>query len=91
MTLMDKDELTPFEPCPPDDPVLNHPMFRLDRAHVEVVDSFEEGEKRDREYWHSRTPEERLLYMEYLRRTNYGRAALAPLVRVLELVEPGSD
>lgn len=81
---------------PDDDPDLfadlpDHPMFRFDRSHIEIVDSFEDGERIDREYWLSRTPEERLLYMEYLRRLNYGRAATARLQRVLEIVEPGSD
>src|SRR5262245_10368398 len=67
----------------------DHPMFRLDRSHVELFDSFEKAEDADRQYWLSRTPEERLLYMEYLRRLNYGRAATARLQGVLEIAEPG--
>jgi hypothetical protein len=61
--------------------------FRLDRSHVEICDSFEDAERRDRAYWHSRTPEERLLYLEHLRRMNYGRAAVERLQSVLEIVE----
>lgn len=42
---------------------------KLDRTAFSVVSSFEEADKQDREYWLSRTPYERLQYMELLRRT----------------------
>jgi len=60
---------------------------RIDRTAFSVVSSFEEADKQDKEYWLSRTPQERLQYMELLRRINYGPAATARLQRVLEIVE----
>jgi hypothetical protein len=60
---------------------------KLDRTALSVVSSFEEADRQDREYWRSRTPYERLAYMELLRRINYGPAAAARLQRVLEVVE----
>lgn len=71
------------------DRLKEHPLFRLDRSKVEIADSFESAALSDRLYWHSRTAEERLLYMEHLRRMNYGRAASERLQRVLEIAEPG--
>jgi hypothetical protein len=60
---------------------------RLDRTAFSVVDSFEEAEKLDEQYWLSRTPDERLQHMELLRRINYGDDAAARLQRVLEVAE----
>jgi len=60
---------------------------RLDKTAFSVVSSFEEADKQDKEYWHSRTPLERLQYMELLRRINYGSNATARLQRVLEIAE----
>jgi hypothetical protein len=59
----------------------------IDRNALSVVSSFEEAEKQDKEYWLSRTPHERLQYMELLRRINYGSAAATRLQRVLEIAE----
>ena len=36
--------------------------------------SFAEADARQRAFWHSRTPEERLWHLEYLRELNYGPA-----------------
>ncbi|MBE2271116.1 MAG: hypothetical protein IAE80_22975 [Anaerolinea sp.] len=41
----------------------------------------------DKVYWWSRTPDERLRYMELLRRINYGDRATARLQRVLEIAQ----
>ncbi|MCC6498995.1 MAG: hypothetical protein IT313_01870 [Anaerolineales bacterium] len=60
---------------------------RLDKSVLTVVSSFEEADKQDKAYWLSRTPSERLAYMELLRRINYGSAATARLQRVLEIAE----
>ena len=60
---------------------------KLDRTAFSVVSSFEEADRQDKEYWLSRTPYERLQYMELLRRINYGHAATARLQRVLEIAE----
>jgi hypothetical protein len=60
---------------------------RIDRTAFSVVSSFEEADKQDKEYWLSRTPYERLQYMELLRRINYGLVAATRLQRVLEITE----
>jgi hypothetical protein len=60
---------------------------KIDKSALSFISSFEEADKQDKEYWHSRTPYERLEYMELLRRINYGTAATARLQRVLEIVE----
>ena len=60
---------------------------KLDRTAFSVVSSFEEADKQDKEYWLSRTPHERLQYMELLRRINYGPVAATRLQRVLEIAE----
>ena len=63
------------------DPVFD--IFKLDRSVVSVMSS-SEAEKADKQYWHSRSPEERLLYIEFLRRLNYGDKATARFQRVFE-------
>jgi hypothetical protein len=60
---------------------------RLDKIAFKVLSSFEEADREDKEYWLSRTPQERLQYMELLRRNNYGSAATDWIQRVLEIVE----
>jgi hypothetical protein len=60
---------------------------KLDKTAFSVLSSFEEADKQDKEYWLSRTPVERLQYMELLRRINYGSNATARLQRVLEIAE----
>jgi hypothetical protein len=64
-----------------------NPFPRLDKTVISIASSFEEAEKQDKAYWLSRTPYERLQYMELLRRINYGADAAARLQRVLEIVE----
>jgi hypothetical protein len=39
-----------------------------------------------REYWLSRTPEQRLAHVQYLRRLKYGPAADGPIERVIEIL-----
>jgi hypothetical protein len=60
---------------------------KLDRTAFKVLSSFEEADRDDKEYWLSRTPQERLQYMELLRRINYGSIAATRLQRVLEIAE----
>ena len=60
---------------------------KLNKTVLSIFSSFDEAEKEDKEYWLSRTPSERLAYMELLRRINYGTAATARLQSVLEIVE----
>jgi hypothetical protein len=45
---------------------------KLDKSVVRVFNSFEEADQADREYWWSKTPEERLRELERLRQLNYG-------------------
>jgi len=61
----------------------------INRTALSVVSSFEEADRQDKEYWLSRTPYERLQYMELLRRINYGSVAATRLQRVLEIAERG--
>jgi hypothetical protein len=62
--------------------------MKVDRTKISVFSSFEESEKAEREYWHSRTPEERMLTLEMLRRIAYGYDEDSPgLQRVLEIAE----
>lgn len=59
--------------------------LRLDKTKISVSDSFDNSE--EKKYWHSRTPQERLLHMERLRRINYGHKATERLQRVIEVVK----
>ena len=59
---------------------------RMDRSAFSVYSSFAEADAADKAYWLSRTPEERVSYIEYLRRINYGARASERLQRVLEIV-----
>jgi hypothetical protein len=59
---------------------------RLDKTVFSVV-SLEEADSDEKEYWLSKTPYERLQYMELLRRINYGTNAVARLQRVFEITE----
>ncbi len=58
---------------------------RVDRSVVVVKNHFDDHD--DKLYWWSRTPGERLRYMELLRRINYGDRATARLQRVLEITQ----
>lgn len=61
------------------------PEQRVKRV-IEVFHSYSDEEQRTREYWWSRSPEERLQHMEELRRINYGNAITdTRLLRVLEV------
>jgi hypothetical protein len=56
--------------------------FAFERVNLEAVSSFAEADKADREFWWNASIEERLEYMEYLRRINYGDAATERLQRI---------
>src|SRR5215813_9678187 len=55
----------------------------VDRTAFSVAQLGDETDRRA--YWHSRTPQERLLHVELLRRLNHGSKATAGLQRVLEI------
>jgi hypothetical protein len=57
--------------------------FRVDRTVMSVGTLTDAPD--DRQYWWSRSPEERLEAVEFLRRMNYGHDAAAGLSRVLEI------
>lgn len=60
----------------------------VDRAAFSVVDLDDTDDAADeRAYWWSRTPQERMHHLEYLRHVNYGDQASGRLQRVLEVVE----
>jgi hypothetical protein len=62
--------------------------MKVDRTKISIFSSFEESEKAEREYWRSRTPEERMLALEMMRRIAYGYDEDSPgLQRVLEITE----
>jgi hypothetical protein len=60
--------------------------IRLDKTKISVSNSFDNSE--EKEYWLSRTPQERLLHVERLRRIAYGYDENSEgLQRVLEITE----
>ncbi|MGI8641053.1 MAG: hypothetical protein ACR2MG_14050 [Pyrinomonadaceae bacterium] len=61
------------------------PEIRLDKTKLEIRSDFDNSD--EKEYWLSRTPQERLAYMEMLRRINYGARAGERLQRVIEVVK----
>ncbi len=65
---------------------MSEEFFKLDKS---AISSVSPGEiKSDREYWLSKTPEERFLACEYLRRLNYGyNPDTERLQRVLTVVK----
>jgi hypothetical protein len=65
-------------------PILNG--VRVDRKRMSVATLADPAN--DVAYWRSRSPAERLAYMEYLRLINYGEAAVSGrLKRVFEVIE----
>jgi hypothetical protein len=46
------------------------PLFRLDRSHFSVAKLEDQGN--DKEYWASKTPQERLAALEFMRQVMYG-------------------
>lgn len=58
---------------------------RLDKTALTVT-TLDEADKADLTYWHSRSVEERLEAIEWLRELNYGKDAVSGrLQRVLEI------
>lgn len=65
------------------------PMFRLDRTAFAVGTLA--GQDDDGAFWRTKSPDERMAALEYLRRMAYGPAATARIQRVLEVVRLGED
>jgi hypothetical protein len=59
--------------------------LKLDKTKIITVKLDDDSEEKD--YWISRTPQERFEYIELLRQINYGDNATARLQRVFEVVK----
>jgi len=59
--------------------------LRLDKTAISKSPLFDKSDLKA--HWHSRTPYERLQYIEILRRMNYGHDAASGLRRVLDIAE----
>lgn len=61
---------------------------RIDKSSVEISSSFEDAATRDREYWLSKSPIERLAACELVRQVTYGYdPATARLPRSFEVLD----
>jgi hypothetical protein len=63
--------------------------FRLNKAAFSVTSLNDQDD--DGIYWRTKTPQERLAAIEYLRRVAYGSTASARLQRVLTIARLGED
>ena len=45
--------------------------FKVDKEVFSVLSSFEEADKADKAYWHSKSPQERLEALELMRQINF--------------------
>ena len=60
--------------------------FNIDKSSLSVVSLSEESD--DKEYWHAKTPQERLEAVELMRQINYGYdPTTIRLQRVLEVAQ----
>ena len=60
--------------------------FKMDKSALSVASTSEESD--DKEYWHAKTPQERLQAVELMRQINYGYdPATTRLQRVLEVAK----
>ena len=60
--------------------------FKMDKSALSVASISEETD--DKEYWHAKTPQERLEAVELMRQINYGYdPTTTRLQRVLEVVQ----
>ena len=64
--------------------------YKMDKTAFSVTTLFEKSG--DKEYWLSKTPQERLVALELMRQLNYGYdPTTARLQRILEIAEFPSD
>ena len=60
--------------------------FKIDKGPLSVISLSEESD--DKEYWHAKTPQERLEAVELMRQINYGYdPTTTRLQRVLEVTQ----
>jgi len=63
-------------------------MMKLDRTQLTITDLHGQAEAADRDYWHGKSPAERLRAVQTNREIAYGRAnASKRLQRILEVAE----
>lgn len=69
--------------------ILTIKTAKVDRTAFKVYSSFEEAEADERIYWHSKTPQERLIALELMRQSAFGydNPTTRRLQRVLEVAE----
>jgi hypothetical protein len=60
-------------------------QFKMDKSHIEFVNEFDN--KSDKNFWKTKTPEERLQALEFLRQQSYDKNASSRLQRVIEFTE----
>ncbi len=70
-------------------PIETPATFRLDRTAFSVGNVVDQDD--DGAYWQTKSPQERMAALEYLRRMAYGPAATARLQRVLTVAQLGDD
>jgi hypothetical protein len=58
---------------------------KMDKTVITVSSLFDESD--EKAYWLSRTPQERLQHVEFLRQMNYGYTTAERLQRVLEITQ----
>ena len=64
--------------------------LKMDKSSLSVASTSEESD--DKEYWHAKTPQERLQAVELMRQINYGYdPTTTRLQRVLEVVKLTSN
>lgn len=63
--------------------------IQINKKEIRVFSSFEESDAADREFWHSKSPDERLAALELMRQSAYGyeNPTTRRLQRVLEIVK----
>ena len=87
-----RDTIEPMSKTPLLDQALPSDSQRLDRTQFKVFSSFEEAEQDEREYWLSKSLEERFLAIEQLRQQWFGYdPATARLQRVLSVAQQTSS
>ena len=60
--------------------------FKMDKDALSVISLFDESD--EKEYWHAKTPQERLAAVELMRQINYGYDPVTTrLQRVLEVAQ----
>ncbi|MEA2012003.1 MAG: hypothetical protein U9O87_02805 [Verrucomicrobiota bacterium] len=65
---------------------MNEDSLKFDRSIISAT-TLQSAEKKDKEYWLSKTPEERFIALQKMREICYGNQARKRLQRVFEFVK----